>query len=69
MSTQLPNQKPSGAVENPAAFNQHAENLEDGFNLFQCNECGHYAGDPRETNFIAGCPGCERTVKFYRIIE
>ena len=56
-------------VVNPAAFNQHAEKLHDGFNLFTCNKCGHYAGDPRLNNFRCRCPGCGLQTKFYRIIE
>lgn len=55
-------------VENPAAFNQHAENLNDDHHLFRCNRCGHYAGDPRTHNFRARCPGCGRLTKFHRII-
>jgi hypothetical protein len=56
-------------VIDPAAFNQHAEKLNAENNLFSCNRCQHYAGDPRRYNFRARCPGCDRLVKFYRIIE
>lgn len=38
-------------------------------NLFQCNECGHYCGDPRDHNWRGQCPECDLLVKFYRIVE
>ena len=63
------NQNPTNAVVDPAAFNQHAEKLNEGNNLFSCNHCQHYAGDSRSENFLARCPGCEKLVRFYRIIE
>jgi rubrerythrin len=62
------NQSLANPVIDPAAFNRHAEKLRDDFNLFCCNKCGHYAGDPRPNNFRARCPGCNLQAKFYRII-
>lgn len=51
------------------AYHQRSADLDPGNNLFQCNNCGHYAGDPRPRGFISGCPACESIVTFYRIID
>ena len=57
------------AIEAPETYNQLEGRLNPGNNLFQCSECGHYAGDPRPRNFIKECPNCEKIVRFYRLIE
>lgn len=52
-----------------AAYSELTSELDDYHHLFQCNRCGHFAGDPRTENWYGTCPACERVVRFYRIIE
>lgn len=69
MSTIKQTQPEDGFLHRPDEYHAYADKLNPGNNLFQCNKCGHYAGDPRSGNFRAQCPDCDRVVKFYRIIE
>ncbi|QSG06344.1 hypothetical protein HSR121_2011 [Halapricum desulfuricans] len=57
------------AVKSPETYSQYKDKLHEGNHLFVCDKCGHYAGDPREHNFLARCPACESIVRFTRIIE
>mgnify|MGYP006277818985 CR=1 FL=1 len=57
------------AIESPETYSQLEDKLDDGNNLFQCSNCGHYAGDPRPRNFVAECPACNHIVRFFRLIE
>jgi rubrerythrin len=56
------------AIESPETYHHYEDKLADGNNLFQCNKCGHYVGDPRSHNWIGTCPDCHRIGKFFRII-
>ena len=57
------------AIEAPETVDRLTDRLDPGNHLFQCSNCGHYAGDPRPRNFIAECPECDKIVQFYRLIE
>jgi rubrerythrin len=59
----------SESIEALETYSELESNLDEGNNLFQCNKCGHYSGDPRPRNFYATCPGCNRVARFYRLIE
>jgi hypothetical protein len=61
----------SNAIEAPETYSYFDGKLEEGNNLFQCNQCGHYVGDPRTHNWRGRCPSpdCGLLCKFYRLIE
>jgi rubrerythrin len=56
-------------IKDPETYRSFESELEDENNLFQCNRCGHYVGDPRSFNWYGTCPECEHTVRFFRLIE
>ena len=60
---------PTQPIQAPETYQHYEDRLNPGNHLFACGECGHKSGDPRTHNFLAQCPGCERLVRHYRIIQ